>query len=127
MTIPKQHKIKFGDYSSTTGVGPVRTSSSDGMEEEEEEGKTVDGNSDDGGSGSEDSEDDIEYLRKFYVMPDFHTILKGFVKEEGEAFSDKEQVPSCWNHLTQFLSHNVTYCQLTSYHIISYHFITEME
>jgi hypothetical protein len=55
------------------------------------------------------------------VMPDFHTILKGFVKEEGEAFSDKEQVPSCWNHF-------VTYCQLTSpdiisYHIVSYHII----
>ncbi len=43
-------------------------------------------------SKADDDEDDIEYLRKFFVMPDFHRIMKGYVKEEGEAFAPDEQV-----------------------------------
>jgi hypothetical protein len=44
------------------------------------------------GKEEEEEEEDVEYLRKFFVMPDFHRILKGYVKEEGEAFAPDEQV-----------------------------------
>eukprot|EP00602_Paraphysomonas_sp_CaronLab_P003191 CAMPEP_0185039266 /NCGR_PEP_ID=MMETSP1103-20130426/35961_1 /TAXON_ID=36769 /ORGANISM="Paraphysomonas bandaiensis, Strain Caron Lab Isolate" /LENGTH=426 /DNA_ID=CAMNT_0027578085 /DNA_START=17 /DNA_END=1294 /DNA_ORIENTATION=- len=39
-----------------------------------------------------DDEEDEEYLRKFFVMPDFHTVMRGFVKQEGDAFEAKEQI-----------------------------------
>jgi hypothetical protein len=40
----------------------------------------------------EEEEEEVEYLRKFFVMPDFHRVMKGFVKEEGDAFAADEQV-----------------------------------
>lgn len=45
-------------------------------------------------SEGEDDDEDVEYLRKFFVMPDFHRIMKGYVKEEGEVFAADEQVNS---------------------------------
>lgn len=79
MTIPKHDK-----YANTTSNPDP--ADSDEMEDESNQ-HTVTHTADD-----DDSDEDIEYLRKFYVMPDFHTILKGYVKEEGEVFSEKEQV-----------------------------------
>jgi hypothetical protein len=39
-----------------------------------------------------EEEEEVEYLRKFFVMPDFHRVMKGYVKEEGDAFAADEQV-----------------------------------
>ena len=99
MTIPKQTSVGQGlssavptesgraDGSSMQVVssgGDSKPNSSSDIDVEVEQK-----NSDD---TSSEEEDDIEYLRKFFVMPDFHHVMRGFVKQEGEAFSEKEQV-----------------------------------
>mmetsp|Transcript_897 Transcript_897/g.1558 ORF Transcript_897/g.1558 Transcript_897/m.1558 type:complete len:478 (+) Transcript_897:139-1572(+) len=55
------------------------------MEEEVEDEVVVD-------VEGEECDDGDEYLRKFFVLPDFHHVMKGFVKEDGEGFQDHEQV-----------------------------------
>lgn len=107
MTIPKQPSVGQGLLSSAVATERERAGGGSSMEVVSSGGdskphgssdidvEVEQKNSDDTTTSNEEEEEeeeDIEYLRKFFVMPDFHHVMKGFVKQEGEAFSEKEQV-----------------------------------
>ena len=89
MTIPKSVSGRGGER---RGVSNGEAGGGNAMEEGGIHIDSGDIAGDSGSGGSGEEEEDIEYLRKFFVMPDFHTILKGFVKQEGDVFTEKEQV-----------------------------------
>jgi hypothetical protein len=47
---------------------------------------------DENGDDDSNGEEGEEYLRKFFVLPDFHQVMRGRIKADGEDFLDHEQV-----------------------------------
>lgn len=95
------HRIPSVDQNPTT---TTTSQAAESMEIQDHQSNGIDQgcqpHGDDEDEDEEEEEEDVEYLRKFFVMPDFHRIMKGYVKQEGEAFAPDEQVtiiPSCYS------------------------------
>jgi actin-related protein 6 len=96
MIIPFSYSHRLPDPPSTAATALVSTTShpqaSSSNPKETEDMEVVLERAEEEGNVTDEEDEEVEYLRKFFVMPDFHRILKGYVKEEGEAFAADEQV-----------------------------------
>lgn len=106
MQIPKQSRPRAVNHHNSTnsnsnnsnsnhnnGSNSDSNGSNDSIIKQEGEAMSHLGN-DDEGDDSDPTEDDdqYEFLKKFFVLPDYHNVMSGFVKRDGEAFEPHEQV-----------------------------------